>query len=131
MWKTQRKSAEEALGDFLQRVGKDKINEFKAAYVAGAAFSNVKVEPRPAPMLMGSLGLNTASSKSRKSTGPRTQQVLRLVSSCVCVCEYECPFSACILSVYTDLLSLARWLPPPERRVPLSPPHSATQSTLI
>ena len=86
MWKTQRKSAEEALGDFLQRVGKDKINEFKAAYVAGAAFSNVKVEPRPAPMLMGSLGLNTASSKSRKSTGPRTQQVLRLVSLRVCVC---------------------------------------------
>ena len=113
MWKTQRKSAEEALGDFLQRVGKDKINEFKAAYVAGAAFSNVKVEPRPAPMLMGSLGLNTASSKSRKSTGPRTQQVLRLVSSCVCVCVRMPVLRMYLECIYT--FTLARSLAPAAR----------------
>jgi hypothetical protein len=117
MWKTQRKSAEEALGDFLQRVGKDKINEFRAAYVAGAAFSNVKVEPRPAPMLMGSLGLNAASSKSRKSTGPRTQQVLSLVCvfSFVCVCVRIPVVIRMYLLLYIHTFTLARSLAPAAR----------------
>ena len=75
MWKTQRKG-DEALGDFLHRMGKEKINAFVASYTAGTAFKDVKVEPAPAPMLMGSLGLNgSAGGKARKSTGPRTAQV--------------------------------------------------------
>jgi len=76
MWKTQRTNADEALGDFLQRMGKDKINEYRDSYATGTAFKNVKVEKTKAPMLMGSLGLNSkASSKSRKSSGPRKQQI--------------------------------------------------------
>jgi len=75
MWKTQRKG-DEALGDFVHRMGKDKINAFVASYTAGTAFKNVKVEPVPPPMLMGSLGLNgSAGGKARKSSGPRTAQV--------------------------------------------------------
>jgi hypothetical protein len=75
MWKTQRKG-DEALGDFVHRMGKDKINAFVASYTAGTAFKNVKVEPVPPPMLMGSLGLNGSSGgKARKSSGPRTAQV--------------------------------------------------------
>ena len=70
MWKTQRKG-DEALGDFVHRMGKDKINAFVASYTAGTAFKNVKVEPVPPPMLMGSLGLNGSSGgKARKSSGP-------------------------------------------------------------
>jgi len=76
MYKTQRKNADESMGDFCQRVGKDKINDFVASYTPGTAFKNVKVEPAKPPMLMGSLGLNSsADSKPRKSTGPRKQQI--------------------------------------------------------
>ena len=76
MYKTQRKSADESMGDFCQRVGKDKINDFVASYTPGTAYKDVKVEAAKAPMLMGSLGLNSsAGSKARKSTGPRKQQI--------------------------------------------------------
>ena len=56
MYKTQRTSADESVGDFCQRVGKEAINKYVEGYVAGTAFKDVKVESRKAPMLMGSLG---------------------------------------------------------------------------
>ena len=43
MWKSQRASNADRLGDFLDRVGKEKIQAFCAAYVPGTAFDNPTV----------------------------------------------------------------------------------------
>jgi sulfite reductase (ferredoxin) len=81
MYKTQRNGADEAFGDFANRVGKDAINAFVAAYTPGTAYKDVKVEPAKPPMLAGSLGAldpppsDSAAVSVRLSNGPRASTV--------------------------------------------------------
>jgi len=77
MWKSQRLSNADRLGDFLDRMGKDKIKEFCAAYVPGTAFKAPTVEPGPSlGELLAMSNDKALSGKSvRLTTGPRKQQV--------------------------------------------------------
>jgi len=69
MWKTQRTSQAERLGDFLNRVGLDAITAYVAKYTAGTAFKNVKVETLYTGPVVSSPG------SAKRTSGPRKQQV--------------------------------------------------------
>jgi len=73
MWKTERTSQAERLGDFLQRVGKDKVDEYVAKYAPGTAFSGVTVETLYTGPVVGASG--GGAKGARLTSGPRKQQV--------------------------------------------------------
>jgi sulfite reductase (ferredoxin) len=73
MWKTQRSSQAERLGDFLHRVGLAKIEEFVAQYKPGTAFDNVQVETLYTGPVVAAAG--GGAKGARLTSGPRKQQV--------------------------------------------------------